>query len=136
MDTLIDATALKDSLEEEQRRWEREFIEQITEFSREIHELAISKGWWEEEVTPTTIASHAAMATGELCGEFLQEIRTGGVERIGDDGKPRGPATEAGDAILRILDLCAAAGYDIGEAILRKHEYNKTRPYKHGGKTV
>lgn len=26
------------------------------------------------------------------------------------------------------------AGIDIEAAILQKHEYNKTRPYRHGGK--
>ena len=39
---------------------------------------------------------------------------------------------ELADCIIQILDTCAAAGIDIGECLVAKHEYNKTRPYKHG----
>ena len=48
--------------------------------------------------------------------------------------KPEGVAIELADAIIRILDYCAEAGIDIEEAIAIKHEYNKSRPYRHGGK--
>jgi hypothetical protein len=36
--------------------------------------------------------------------------------------------------VIRILDLCGALGIDLEEAMRMKHEYNKTRPYRHGGK--
>lgn len=39
---------------------------------------------------------------------------------------------EAADCIIRILDTCAKRGYKIGQAIVDKIEYNKSRPYKHG----
>ena len=32
------------------------------------------------------------------------------------------------------LITCGKEGIDIEEAISFKHEYNKTRPYRHGGK--
>ncbi len=51
-------------------------------------------------------------------------------------GKPEGIPIELADVIIRILDYCAFAGIDIEEAIQIKHEYNKTRPYKHGGKRM
>lgn len=40
------------------------------------------------------------------------------------------------DVIIRILDMCGKYGIDIGAMIAEKHEFNKTRPYKHGGKVI
>lgn len=38
------------------------------------------------------------------------------------------------DAVIRILDMSYALDIDIEAAIRRKHEYNKTRAHRHGGK--
>lgn len=39
---------------------------------------------------------------------------------------------EAADIFIRLLDFCAARGIDLGRAVALKHEFNKTRPYRHG----
>lgn len=39
---------------------------------------------------------------------------------------------ELADVIIRVFDLCVMKDIDIGETIRQKHEYNKTRPFKHG----
>jgi len=52
------------------------------------------------------------------------------------DRKPEGIPIELADCIIRILDYCAYTGIDIDKAIQIKHEYNKTRPYRHGGKAI
>lgn len=39
---------------------------------------------------------------------------------------------ELADVIIRILDMAEAKDWNIAKAIIEKHEYNKTRPYKHG----
>lgn len=41
---------------------------------------------------------------------------------------------ELADIVIRALDTARALGLDIGEAVMAKHEYNKGRPHKHGGK--
>ena len=51
-----------------------------------------------------------------------------------DSGKPEGIPTELADVIIRVLDYCGCAGINIDAAISQKHEYNKSRPYRHGGK--
>ena len=51
-----------------------------------------------------------------------------------DNGKPEGIPIELADVIIRVLDYCGYAGIDIDAAISQKHEYNRTRPYRHGGK--
>ena len=45
-----------------------------------------------------------------------------------------GTEEEFADVIIRILDYASLAGLRIGEAILTKHAFNKTRPFMHGGK--
>lgn len=39
---------------------------------------------------------------------------------------------EAADLIIRVLDTCGKRGYDIGNALKAKLEYNGNRPFKHG----
>ena len=48
--------------------------------------------------------------------------------------QPEGIAAELADVIIRVLDYCAYAGIDIENVLEVKHEYNKSRPYRHGGK--
>lgn len=50
------------------------------------------------------------------------------------EGKPEGFGVELADAAIRIADLAYLTGIDLGALILEKHEYNATRPYKHGRK--
>jgi hypothetical protein len=50
--------------------------------------------------------------------------------------KPEGIPIELADCIIRIFDYCGKEGINIEEAIRIKHEYNKTRPYRHGGKAI
>ena len=52
------------------------------------------------------------------------------------DGKPEGIATEMIDCIIRILDWCGKENLDVDKLLELKHVYNKTRPYRHGGKAL
>lgn len=40
------------------------------------------------------------------------------------------------DLLNYIFDVCEYYGINIEDAIKEKHEYNKTRPYRHGGKML
>lgn len=48
--------------------------------------------------------------------------------------KPEGFAVELADAMIRIADLAFLTGIDLPAAIAIKHQYNVTRPFKHGRK--
>jgi len=104
----------------------------LNELAKEIHENAINHGWWEEE---RSFGEIIALCHSEL-SEALEAYRNKEEMIWDNNGKPDGIAVELADCIIRILDYCAYAEIDVEKAILLKHEYNKTRPYKHGGKVI
>lgn len=48
--------------------------------------------------------------------------------------KPEGIPAELADIVIRVMDCAVRYGIDLGQEIELKHAYNKTRPYRHGGK--
>ena len=104
----------------------------LNDLAREVHQNAVEHGWWEN---PPEFGTIIALIHSEL-SEALEEYRNGKPIVYEIDGKPEGIASEFADVIIRVLDYCGHAGIDIEEAIRVKMEYNKTRPYKHGGKVV
>lgn len=51
-----------------------------------------------------------------------------------DDHVPSltGESAELADVLIRIFHYCGKRGINLGEAVRLKHEYNITRPYRHG----
>lgn len=121
----------------------------LNEWAKEIHENAVAHGWWEEE---RQLPEVLMLIVSELA-EALEEARAGdkmngriscmhyysGKGYVADAPtncckKPEGIVVEVADALIRILDWCGHEGIDIEGIVREKHEYNKTRPYKHGKK--
>lgn len=104
---------------------------------QEIHALSIEKGWWENWTNPFDRFPLAIALIHSELSEALEEYRNerGPTEiYYREDGKPEGIPVELADAVIRIRDTAESLGIDLEEAISIKHEFNKTRPYKHGGK--
>ena len=97
--------------------------------AQEVNHIAIEKGWWEGERNDGELI---ALIHSEL-SEALEALRHGNPP---DDKIPEfsGVEAELADVIIRIMDMAAAKGYRVGEAVVAKINYNKNRPYKHGGK--
>jgi NTP pyrophosphatase (non-canonical NTP hydrolase) len=49
-------------------------------------------------------------------------------------GKKEELAEELADCCIRIFDYCGARKINLEKALLKKIEYNKGRPYRHGKK--
>lgn len=94
-----------------------------------VHENAKDKGWWDN---PRNAGESIALMHSEL-SEALEALRKGNPD---DDKCPEfsNLEIEFADTIIRIMDTAEERGLNISGAILAKHEFNKTRPYKHGKK--
>ena len=117
----------------------------LNEWASVIHENAVAHGWWAQGVcdggdfridgdVDRPLPEILMLCVCELA-ESMEEYRNGKpLIYEGDNGKPEGIAVEMVDCIIRILDWMAHNGVDVDELIQKKHEYNRTRPYRHGGK--
>lgn len=107
----------------------------LTDLCTVINDWATKKGWNE---TPDSVghkAEQIALMHSELseCLEFIRAKQQPAM----DDKVPSltGEAAELADVLIRIFHYCGKRGIDLGEAVRLKHEFNITRPYKHG-KTI
>ena len=133
----------------------------FNDLAREVHQNAVEHGWWDEERSFGDIISlcHSELSEAleefrakrpmvyricrasdgcpcdrEQCGDW--DADTGVCELGVMDEKPEGVAVELADCIIRILDYLGKEGVDVEAVLLEKHAYNKTRPYRHGGKAL
>lgn len=109
---------------------------QINEMVKEVGKNASEHGWWDGE--ERTFGELIALCHSEL-SEALQEYRDGRQPMetyYGEKGKPEGIPSELADTVIRIMDMCDHYGIDLESAIEEKHQFNKKRPYKHGGKVI
>jgi hypothetical protein len=105
------------------------FIKLFNQLAEESNRTALQHGF---DNTITHELIQIALMHSEL-GEATEAYRK---DINKDDHIPKftGMEAEFSDVILRICNMAAAKNLRVGEAIIAKAEYNKTRPFLHGNK--
>lgn len=110
----------------------------ITELVQQAHDNAVQHGFWDDveemsfldpgdedtrkQYINRVISSCLMLITSELA-EAQQELRHGHEDKF---------VVELADAVIRTADLAGFMKIDLENAIIKKMEYNKNRPYRHG----
>lgn len=143
--------------------WKMHVAAGVNELKREVHKTAVEHGWWDIDGGNRNMGEMMMLMVSEI-SEALESYRDSepplwfkhnfgpdfmhgpdvfskphdayseGETFRGKLGKPEGIAAEFADVIIRILDTCEKLDIPITRALVVKHAYNKTRPYRHGGK--
>jgi NTP pyrophosphatase (non-canonical NTP hydrolase) len=115
----------------------------LADMTAEVDAYCAGKGWRKEGVT---FLEGMALLHSEV-SEAVEAWRQWGTadatavldecdpdREIGMPPKPEGVGSEFADVLIRLLDDCAIFGIDLEAEYERKMTYNRSRPYRHGGK--
>lgn len=110
----------------------QDYTSALTALTKLLHKAQVDKGFW--ETGQENIDQKLMLIVGEVA-EAHEELRSNDdvlYVYYRDDGKPEGFTFELADVFIRLADLAAALGIDLGAAVKEKQDFNVTRPRKHG----
>jgi hypothetical protein len=93
-----------------------------------VHETAINAGWYVDRETGQPIERNFGEVVALMHSE-LSEALEGDRKSLMDSHLPHRPSAEVefADCVIRIMDTCAARGFDLAGAIIEKNRYNRER---------
>ncbi len=95
----------------------------INELVDEAHKTAVEHGWWNKERPLLEL----------ICLMHCELSEAAEAYRDPKDSEEH-IVEELADVLIRIFDLCGSRGWNLEKSVLDKMAFNKTRPYRHGGK--
>lgn len=109
----------------------------INDVSKDAYENSKAHGFHDQ---PATVGDRLMLIVSEIA-EALEEYRSN--HRPNETyfnpekpDKPEGVPVELADAVIRIAEFSYLYGIDLAAAIEQKMIYNRTRPFRHGGKRL
>ena len=108
-----------------------------------VHALAWKKGWHSKDENEDAFIERACNNLHDEISELHEAWRNNKLHKPCDKAKAMeekglGFLTcaeeEFADIIIRVLDNCKKLNINIYKAIITKHDYNRIRPARHGGK--
>lgn len=95
-----------------------------------FHQTAVEHGWLSDETArnPLVLLALITSEVGEMVEAFRKPTQSEHIPEF------TAAEEEAADIFIRLAQMCAEHKLRFGAAVVAKSEYNKTRPYKHGGK--
>lgn len=142
-----------DKMETDLSKWNGEKLEgmavELADVVIRLFDASQAYNWELEKFKAYTVAEMSQngqkrwKARTKTFGKFvllIQQMITAAYDEDYDDANDI-PTIEIDTELLQyvisyIFTYCNEQGWDIDMAIRLKHEYNKTRPYKHGGKVL
>lgn len=115
----------------------------LNEIADAVYQQAWSSGWHSDVDTEDAFVERACNNLHDEVSELHEAWRNGTLRDACDKASKMLevgiiPLTcieeEYADILIRVLDNCRKLGVDIQSAVERKHAYNATRAFRHGGK--
>lgn len=126
-----------ESTEDLQEQFEFDAIDKV---SARMYENARAKGFHDNDrdedgnVTVERLGMFCSNLHGEV-SELWEVVRKGKLyDPCDKTDKLTNAEEELADIVIRAMDTAHTLGISLGDAIKKKHAYNRSRPYKHGKK--
>ena len=111
----------------------KEKLETLNQIANAVHALAWEKGWHCNEEDRDAFIERCCNNLHDEVSELHEHWRNNRLTDVGKAGLTN-MAEEFADILIRVLDNCRKLGVDIQTAVVRKHNFNKQRAFRHGGK--